>query len=417
MSLHNVWILNHYAHTPELPGGTRHYELARRLAKLGFDVTVIASAFHHSTRTITSTDGHPFVVKEIDGVRFVWIRSNARYAENDATRTRNMIEFALRSWWKGRQRFEKLVPTPDAVLGSSPHLLTPLAAWRLARRFRVPFLFEVRDLWPETIVEMGVLSRRNLVTRLLYFLERFLYARTCKIISLLPDIAEYLERIGRGAKSVTVIPNGVDVEAFACPPAAIGTGVVRLVYAGAHGPANGLEHVLEAANLLTGDTCIEFHFYGSGPRKPDLIKQAQRAKLRNVYFHDAVPKLLMPNILCGADILLLNYAKIGIGRYGISPNKLWEYMASGRPILFAHEATNDPVAETGCGISVPPEDPITLANAIRVLVAMNPAERTSLGAKGSCFVRENRDWGILVAQYAHVLRSALNYSSKADENG
>ena len=403
----SVWIINHYAIPSRYPGGTRHFELARRLVGRGYDVTIVASALLHATRTADAPDMPNPGIETIDGVRFVWMPARIAYRGSGSARIANMVEFAIRVWHKGRRRFGSQVPKPDIILGSSPHLLAALAAWRLARTHRSPFLLEIRDLWPETIVEMGVLPKKHVVTRLLYRLEKFLYARAWGIISLLPNIGEYLEKIHASVVPVTVISNGVDAEAFFCPSPPVSRDSIRIVYAGAHGPANGLECVREAALLLAHNPRIEFHFYGDGPMKAALVEAAQTKGQGNMQFHEQVPKHQMPTILCDADILLLNYAKIGIGSYGISPNKLWEYMATARPILFAHDAVNDPVAETGCGLTIPPGDPAALAEGIKSLVALSPAERAAMGQKGVAFVREKRDWDVLVERYAAAIDESL----------
>jgi len=407
----SVWILNHYAQTPAYPGGTRHYELARRLVQQGFDVTVVASAFHHATRKQrTDTQDHD-IVEMVEGVRFVWLRSRAEYVSNGAARVRNMVEYACRAWWGGRTRFARRAPRPDVVLGSSPHLLSALAASRLARRFRVPFVLEVRDLWPETIVEMGVLPRRHPLVVVLGLLERHLYRRAARIVSLLPAIGEYLGPRGISPDKVVMVPNGVDLEAFACDPLHEVSSRMRVVYVGAHGTANGLGNVLAAAGKLVSPPVAEFHFYGEGPEKAALICRAKDQGLNNVSFHPVVTKAEVPRLLCAADVLLLNYARIGIGKYGISPNKLWEYLASGRPVVFAHEASNNPVADSGCGLCVPPDDPGQLAAAIRKMGRMALSERQEMGANGVTYVRERHDWNLLAQRMGRMLMDLVSGSS------
>jgi glycosyltransferase involved in cell wall biosynthesis len=403
MAARSVWILNHYAHPPDAPGGTRHYELARRLVERGYDVTIMASVFHHATRERRFSDARHARTETIHGVRFVWIESRTSYRANDASRVTNMVEYALRAWWGGRRRFAGEVPRPDVVIGSSPHLLAALAASRLACRFRVPFVLEIRDLWPETIVQMGVLSRRHPTVVALRALERFLYRRATRIVSLLPSIGEYLRPLHVADGKVAIIPNGVDVNAFACPPPHETVGPLRVVYVGAHGPANGLANVVDAAERLTSTELAQFHFYGDGSEKAALVRRVARSSLGNALFHDPVPKKDVPAVLCSADVLLLHYARIGIGRFGISPNKLSEYMASGRPVLFAHEAAGDPVGESGCGLSVPPGDPEALAAAVCRFARMPLPERIAMGARGRAYVEVHHDWDFLAARLADVL--------------
>jgi len=168
-----------------------------------------------------------------------------------------------------------------------------------------------------------------------------------------------------------------------------------------------LTHVVKAAECLSTHPGIEFHLYGWGSCKDELSAMVRDLRLKNITFHDPVPKNMVPDVLCAADILLLNYARIGIGKYGISPNKLWEYMASGRPIVFAHEAANNPIAEFRCGLSVAPEDPECLADAIRTLATMDPADRQAMGGRGLNYVRAHHDWLLLAEQLDTLLGDVL----------
>ena len=408
-----IWIINHYANHPSLPGGTRHYELARRWVADGFDVTILCSSFHHKLHASARDFRGACFIEETDGVRFVWLRSRFRYSSNGLRRILSMVEFAVRAWWVGRTCVAARIPKPDAIIGSSPHPLAPVAAWRLAKRFGTPFLLEIRDLWPETLVQMGVLSRRHPIARALLRLEKTLYGRAASVISLLPGIRAYLDGIGMGQVPVVVVPNGVDTQAFRCrheTPTHEGA-VLRVVYAGAHGPANGLDTVLNAAQRLRDDRQIQFLLYGDGARKTALMQQARERHLENLEFRDAVPKIDMPEVLCSADILLLNYAKIGIGEYGISPNKLWEYMSCGKPIIFAHEAVNNPVASTECGVTVPPERPDLLADAVVSLAALPANKRREMGQRGRAYALQHHDWDILAIRMAEAIEAVISGAS------
>ena len=413
MARKSIWIINHYANHPSLPGGTRHYELARRLVRHGFDVSILCSSFHHKMHASARDFRGACFIEETDGVRFVWLRSRSRYSANGLGRMLSMVEFAMRAWWVGRTFSAARIPKPDLIIGSSPHPFAPVAAWRLAERFGVPFFLEVRDLWPETLVQMGVLPRRHPITRVLLWLEKLLYRHAASVISLLPGIRKYLNKIGMNQVCVVDVPNGVDTRAFQCDD---GTALAcretsRVIYAGAHGPANGLDTVLNAAQKLRDDQRIRFLLYGDGALKTSLMQQAQDRHLENLEFLDAVPKVDMPRVLCSADILLLNYAKIGIGEYGISPNKLWEYMSCGKPIVFAHEAVNNPVAIAQCGATVPPERPDLLADAVVSLAALPANKRREMGQRGRAYALQHHDWDILATRMAEAIEAVISGAS------
>ncbi|UCC63930.1 MAG: glycosyltransferase family 4 protein [Anaerolineae bacterium] len=249
-----LWLLNHYALTPDMPGGTRHFDLGREMVKRGYDVTILASSFHHAQRQemrLLGTDA-AWKVEEVEGVRFVWLRT-LPYRGNDWRRLVNMIGYMVRSYWLGRRlpQLGEHIPEPDVIIGSSVHLLAVLSAYLLARHFGACFVMEVRDLWPQTLVDMGLLGERHLLTWLLGGLERFLYRRAQRIIVLLPKAREYVGSLGIDTSKVHWIPNGVNLSRF---PMQETRGLVgdrfTVMYTGAHGLANGLDTVLDAAALL-----------------------------------------------------------------------------------------------------------------------------------------------------------------------
>jgi len=371
-----LWILNHYAVTPDLPGGTRHVDLARELVKLGWRVTILASAFHHVFRRhVKLAPGQRWRVEEVDGVDVVWIRTTP-YRGNDWRRTWSMVDYTVRAWWTGRLLPRRIpeVGRPDVVLGSSVHLLAVVAAWRLARHYRARFVMEVRDLWPQTLVDMGQLSEASLMTRLLRGLEAFLYRRAARIVTLLPRVEDYIASRGIPREKVVWVPNGVDLSRFPTPsPSPQADGPFTVMYPGAHGEANALGTVIEAAALLQDQAAeVRFVFVGDGPEKEWLMEKARSLGLRNVEFRDPVRKAETTDTLHEAHVFVFHLQRAPVFEYGVSSNKLFDYMAAERPVVFAVQAGNNPVDEAGCGITIAPEDPAALADAV-------PPPRTPLG--------------------------------------
>jgi len=389
----NIWIFNHYAIMPDMPGGTRHYDLARELVKRGHRVTIFASSFHHyQHREAKLASGEHWRVEDVDGVKFIWLKTFP-YKRNDWRRVVSMVSYMLRAWWIGR-RLPRLVPGvqwPDVVIGSSPHLLTLFTAYQLARRYRAPFVMEVRDLWPQTIIDMGVLSERNPVIKALQFLERFLYRRAKRIITLLPLAHEYITSCGASQEKIVWIPNGVDLSRFQNvePPSGSHEGF-RVMYLGAHGQANALDVLLQAAKVVQnqGYSDIRFLLIGDGPEKPRLIELAEQLRLSNTEFRDPVKKAEVPWALGEADAFVLNLEKANVFKYGISSNKLFDYMAAGNPVIFSVKAPNNPVEEAHCGLTVPPRDPQALAEAVIKLYQMPQEEREAMGRRGQEYVEK-----------------------------
>jgi len=407
----NIWIFNHYAITPDMPGGTRHFDLARELVKRGYQVTIFASSFHHSHhQEMKLAPGERWKVEDVDGVKFVWLKTFP-YKRNDWRRVLNMVSYMFRAWRLGR-RLPKLstgIEKPDVIIGSSVHLLAVLAAYWVAKRHRALFIMEVRDLWPQTIIDMGELSERNLIVKVLQFLERFLYRRAERIIVLGPGMGDYISARGIAKEKIVWIPNGVDLSRFEDIKAvASSSDRFKVMYLGAHGQANALDVLLQAATVLQerGHQEIEFILIGDGPEKPRLIKLAIEMGLKNVEFNDPVPKAEVPQALGGADATVFILNDLPLYRYGISLNKLFDYLAAEKPLILAGDPVNNPVEEARCGLTVPPRNPEALADAIIKMSRMPVGEREAMGRRGREYVEEYHSIPVLADKLMEVLREA-----------
>lgn len=407
----NIRIFNHYAHPNTLPGGTRHHDLGRELVKRGHRVTIFASSFQHSLRQhVGLRPGERWAMEDADGVRFVWLRTPP-YSGNNLGRVWSMVVYMWRAWRLGRALPRRMpdVGRPDIVIGSSVHLLAVLAAYRVARRHRARFVMEVRDLWPQTLVDMGALSPQQPLTQALRWLEQFLYRRAERIVTLLPFAHEYIAGCGVAREKVVWIPNGVDLSSASFPTGPDegreGSDFV-VMYLGAHGQANALDVLLEAARRLaaSGEGAIRFVLIGSGPEKERLMAMARGWGLSNVEFRDPISKEFVPQTLAEADALAVVLQDLPLYRYGISLNKLFDYMAAAKPIVFAGAPANNPVKNAVCGLTVPPRDPQALADALVQLAQMSREEREAMGKRGRAYVEEHHD----IRKLAEKLESVLS---------
>ena len=412
MKLKNIWILNHYAVSPGMAGGTRHYSLARVLVQRGYQVTILASNWHRFSQQQTPLKkGTQWTREEIDGVQFVWLRTPP-YTENDWRRGVNWLSYMVRAMVQGRKlpRASAEIGRPDVVIGSSVHLLAVVAAYYLARYYRAHFIMEVRDLWPQTLVDMGALSERHPLTWLLRRLERFLYGRAEKIISLLPHAYRYISSVGISPEKVVWIPNGVDLSMWQgvnSTPSRTGGNGLTVMYVGAHGIANALDVLVEAASIVQGEGRGDIHFVliGEGPEKPRLRTLAERLRLENIEFRDHLPKAQVPAALAAADAFVLILQDIPLYKYGVSLNKLFDYLAAGRPVLFVGNVADNVVDQAGCGISLPPADPGALAQAIMRLADLPLEEREATGQRGRAYAERNCDFAILAGKLEALVES------------
>jgi glycosyltransferase involved in cell wall biosynthesis len=388
------------------PGGTRHHELSLYLAEQGHRVTIIASPVSYLTgKTTPSSDtsntGHSQITILRPPVYQALHRSFVH-------RVFNFLSFMLSSFWVGLR-----VEDVDLVWGTSPPIFQGVAAWALARLKRVPFLFEVRDLWPAFAVAVGVLTNPVLI-RASEWLERFLYRRADTLMVNSPGFIDHVR--ARGANQIELVPNGADCDMF--HPEDDGSdfrtlhnleGKFVALYAGAHGMSNDLDVVLDAADLLRDQAEIGFVLLGDGKEKPRLQKRASQMGLGNVHFIPPMPKDEMTTALAAADACIAILKPIEMYKT-VYPNKVFDYMAAGRPVILAIDGVIREVVESAQGgIVVPPGDAKSLGEAIQVL-AGDHQRKILFGQNGRRYVKAHFDRPV-VAEKLNVVLDQMERSS------
>ncbi|GAB4580614.1 MAG: glycosyltransferase family 4 protein [Anaerolineales bacterium] len=389
------------------PGGTRHHELALHLAQHGHRVTVIASSVSYLTGKTTS-------LPRGQGEGNVTILRASTYAalhQSFLHRIVAFFSFMVSSFWLGLK-----VKEVDLVWGTSPPIFQGVTAWALARVKRVPFLFEVRDLWPAFAVAVGVLKNPTLI-RMSEWLERFLYTRAARVMVNSPGFIEHVR--GRGAARVDLVPNGADPRMF--DPYARGEafrakhglqGKFIALYAGAHGMSNDLGVVLNAAAQLTDCPETVIVLLGDGKEKPTLMAQAQEKGLKNVLFLPSIPKNEMGEALAASDVCLGILKPVEMYKT-VYPNKIFDYLAAGRPVVLAMEGViREVVQAADAGIIIPPGDAPAMADAIRLL-SQNCAMGQRMGLSGRAFVEQHFERGKL-AEKLRVIVEGLGEGREVD---
>lgn len=413
-----VWILNQYADSPDRPSGTRHFSLARAVVRQGGEATIVAAGFDHVVgREIRIRPGRALSRGDFDGVRFVWLRTIA-YRGNGPRRMLNMLSYALMAVLAdlGRDR-------PDVVVGSTVHPFAAAAGWFIARRRGVRFVYEIRDLWPQTLIDLGAMAPTSVMARLLYGLESFLTRRADAVIALLPGVASYLRERGLPAEHVHYLPNGADFEMTdadledLAPNEPLATALRRIeslrrdgeaqfAYVGAHGRVNSLDVIMRATQEAQRSGAQPFRLWlvGDGPEKPGLRRLAEQMSLTNVEFLDPIPKAQVPRFLAAIDAGIVHATYTPVYRFGISFNKVFDYMAASLPIVFACTAVNDPIAASGGGLSVAPDDPVALGHALAKLASMSQDERRAMGRCGRDFVEREHDMRAIGDRFVDLVR-------------
>lgn len=399
-----IWIMNHYAITPNMGGITRHFDFAEELVKRGYEVTVFASSFDHKLRIETLKPGEQYREENVSGVKFMWIRTTP-YKKNDIKRVLNMVTFGVNLYRLGCK-----LERPDVLIASSFHPLTAISGYFLSKKKNTKYIAEIRDLWPQSAIDMGAISENGLPAFLLRKVEKFIYTKASKIIVLLPKAVDYVMAMGIEEGKIAYIPNGVVMDRYDetiknNEPADELREILKghenkfkAIYLGAMGPSYSLETIVQAAKIIKdkGLNDIDILMVGDGTKKEELSTYCKQNGIDNMYFYNPIKKYNVPLLLDSMDLCLFNLKDMKVFRFGISPNKLFDYMYSAKPIIFACECANNLVQEANAGVSVPPEKPEEFAEAVIQVYNMTLEERIILGENGRRYIKENHDMPVLV---------------------
>jgi glycosyltransferase involved in cell wall biosynthesis len=382
----------------------RVYELSREWARLGHDVTVLTGFPNHPTGIIPPEYRGQFVRREaVDGIHVVRTPIYAAANKGFFRRVLNYGSYAASAMSFG----PLLTKRPDVVIATSPQFLTAIAGWWLAVLYRVPFVFEVRDLWPRSIVEVGAMRAGSFIVRTLEKIERLLYRRAARVIPVTDSFVDAIAAHGISREKISVITNGVDLDLFKpanCQAARKALGLPEgflATYVGTHGMAHGLGMVLDAAKAVR-DAGVTFLLVGEGAEKAKLKARAEAEGITNVLFLDQQPRDRVAQIYAASDLCLVLLRDLPLFRTVI-PSKMFEFMGSARPILTTVDGESRGILErAGAGRFSPPEDVGAFVSSLLEL-ARDPAELERMGRGGRAFVETHYSRPALAARYVDIL--------------
>lgn len=392
----NVWIFNHYAGNMYVNKGGRHYWIAKYLKQNGFKPVVFCCNAKHSDEKATYFKNdklfHIHQAEEIN-IPFVFIKGRP-YIGNGKQRILNMVDFYI-NIKRTAKILAKKHKKPDVIYASSVHPLTLLAGIQLAKYFGVKCVCEVRDLWPKSIVAYSDRwSEKSILIKLLYRGEKWLYQNADAVIFTMEGGKQYISDKGwdrgRGKidlKKIFYINNGVDLEGFdynakkyvAEDGDLDDQTIFKVVYAGSIRKVNNLVLILKVAEMLK-NTNVKFLIWGDGDELENLKNVAQTNKITNVTFKGNVNKRYIPSILIRADLNLLHWEEVdSLCQYGISSNKLFEYLAAGKPVLSTVKTGYSIIKKYECGLEVDEFTPASVSENIRCIISLQDNERDRMG--------------------------------------
>lgn len=414
----NILYINHYAGSPKMGMEFRPYYLAKEWIQKGHDVTIISGSYSHLRKENPIVD-KDFTEEIIDGIRYVWIKTRS-YSSNGSARAMSMVDFCKKIYKNAKNISRKY--KPSVVISSSTYTFDTYPSQRIAKISKCKYIHEAHDLWPLTLVEVGGMSKFHPFVIAMGKAEKSAYKNSDAVISLFPKAYEHMLKHGlQNIDKYSCIPNGIslsewteaenideeyknlDEEHRNLLERLKRDGKFIVCYLGGHAISNALIYLIKAAKISRHNEDISYVLVGDGMEK-DRLRQIARAEgLGNIFFLPPIQKTKVPALLSMADALYVGAEKSSLYRFGVSMNKVYDYMMSARPIIYAVSAANNDVEEAKCGIVIEPENPDEIFNAILKLMDLSIEERNEMGKRGKEFVLSHYDYRILAEKFLLVI--------------
>lgn len=399
-----VWYVSKYVITPVSDEAvSRGYGIMREIAKLGHQSVIITSDSMGMFNAPVADE--PIVVSHPDGMTLCRLRTLKYSTAKSLRRMLSWVDFEFRL----RRLPKDLLPRPDAIVVSSLSLLTVFNGLRLRRRYGCRLVFEVRDIWPLTLTEEGGFSSRNPLVLALGAVEKLGYRRADAIVGTMPNLREHVVAVSGSNRPTYFIPMGVDLQAIENPEPLSDEYAARylpadkfvVAYAGSIGISNALDVFFECIERMQDEPNIHFVVLGDGDLRPAY--EEKYGSLPNLTFAPRVPKNLVHDFLSRCDLLYFSVHQSAVWDYGLSLNKLIDYMLAAKPIVASFSGYPSMVNEADCGVFVPAGDALSLKAEVRRISQLSPADREAMGARGREWLLKNRDYRQLADDYLQIL--------------
>jgi glycosyltransferase involved in cell wall biosynthesis len=410
MKSKTIWYCHPYAGSPQEGMSYRPYYLAKYWKKAGHQAYVISASFHHLLHE-PRAQKQPVCYQDIGGVDYIRLKT-PHYQNNSLKRIWNMMAYA----WQIHKHQKKLLHItgqPDVIIISSSHPFHYLSLYRLAKKFNIPLIFEVRDLWPSSLIELLNLKKWHPLIIMLSLIEKHAYRHADSVVSLLADAQPYMVSKGLNPKKFAYIPNGADcdIQEKRNLPEILENTIAELKknhqfligYAGALGVPNAMEHFIKAMEIIQ-KTHPHMHaiIVGKGQQKAELIRYCQAQQIHNVSFFEPIPKTQVFHFLKEMDLLYLGWQDTSLYQYGVSPNKIFDYMLAAKPILESGGGKHSLMKLACCGKTCMAANPNIIAKNIIEMNQTSSEVLNQLGQSAQKYVIKHHHYQFIAANYSRL---------------
>jgi glycosyltransferase involved in cell wall biosynthesis len=399
-----IWFINDYAGSRYHGMEFRNYYFAKEFVKMGYSVYIISASYMHLFKKLPKIDGN-FTFEKIDGINYLWVKVPKYKESTDKKRVLKWFVFTAKLFFLPLKKMQK----PDIIIASpmAPFLVLP--AFKLAKKFNAKFIYEVKDIWPLSIIELGNISPKNPLIRAMSWCEKFAIKKADFVVSSLQNYSEHLTKDLNINRDFIWINNGIDLDEMQ-KTKPLPKEIIKLVpkdkfivgYTGTIGIANALEYLLQAAKELQNNSDIAFVIVGDGKEKNSLM---QKYNLKNIVWIEPIKKEQVQSMLSLFDVCYIGLKKENLFKYGVSPNKLFDYMFSAKPIVYAIDSGKSNIVKlANCGVTAEAQNSNSIKEAILKLYAMPKEQRDILGKNGKEYVLEHFTYEKLAKKFTKLFK-------------
>ena len=409
----NIWYVHPYLGVPDNAEYGRGYLLGSALAKLDVQLRVITSSFHHLIQSDYDQQELVFS-KKISDVHFSWIKT-PKYKNNGLKRIINMFTFGWRFRWVDLVK-DHSHEKPDVIIITSTHPFHIFGGIYYSKKYNAKLICEIRDLWPLSLNEILGVSTFHPFSILLAWIEKKMYVNANKIVSLLPNTKDYMIQKGMDKEKFHYIPNGTSLIESKKQLSKYKDFLFKLkkqhafilMYTGAIGIPNDMEPIVDAAAILQnkGLSNISFVIIGEGGTKQVLKDKVEDESINNIHFLDAIPRNEIQDTLSYSDLLFIGGKNLDLYKFGVSPNKMFEYMLAAKPIMMTISSPNNPLEQSNAGICLGNNDPNTIADEIIKYSKLSHKKLEEIGRRGEAYVKKHHLYDVLAQQYLDIINNA-----------